>query len=281
MGWTPRSSDRFYRLIVRTALILRRLFQVEVLVTGETNLPGTGAGARFSLAGLSGSGPSRTPVPGRGAVVAITHFGYLDFAFAELMLWRHSRAQLRFLITKGAASHWFAGRAVHAAGHVVVDRSAGASAYQGALEKLRAGEYVGILPEAGVSRSFTVRELKTGAVRLAAKAGVPIIPVSVWGSHRLMSRGHKWSVRRTWRAPVRVHVSPAIRHAQDADVVRGTEHLRLVLQRGIDEAMSDFPLAPEPGAWWQPAHLGGGAMAEAERIAADARDIRSGRHRRQ
>jgi len=33
-----------------------------------------------------------------------------------------------------------------------------------------------------------VRECKTGAARMAAEAGVPVIPVSVWGAHRLMTR---------------------------------------------------------------------------------------------
>ena len=112
-------------------------------------------------------------VPGQGAVVAITHFGYLDFAFAELLLWWHNRAQMRFLITQGAADHWFAGPAVSAAGHVVVGYGSGAHAYDAAVARLRAGEYIAILPEAGVSRSFTVRECKTGAVRMAAEAGVP------------------------------------------------------------------------------------------------------------
>ena len=32
---------------------------------------------------------------------------------------------------------------------------------------------VGIFPEATISRSFEVKELKSGAVRIAAQAGVP------------------------------------------------------------------------------------------------------------
>lgn len=275
MAWQPPANDRFYRMIVHTGQLLRWVFRVRVQVTGTANL----------LPPDPLNGRSRAPVPGKGAVVAITHFGYVDFAVAELVLWKHARAQMRFLITKGAASHWFAGPAIHAAGHVIVDRGAGSSAYQGALEKLHAGEYVAILPEAGVSRSYTVRELKTGAVRLAAEAGVPIIPISVWGAHRLMSRGHKFSVKRTWRAPVRVHISEPIRQTHrdgtHADVVHETERLRAELQDGIDRCIADFPLVPAPGAWWQPAHLGGGAMTEAERIAADARDVASGRHTRQ
>ena len=83
-------------------------------------------------------------------------------------------------------------------------------AYDAAVAKLRAGEYLAVLPEAGVSRSFKVRECKTGAVRMAAEAGVPVIPVSVWGAHLLLTRGHGFSPRLGWRAPVRVHDAPMV-----------------------------------------------------------------------
>jgi 1-acyl-sn-glycerol-3-phosphate acyltransferase len=85
MGWRPRPNDRFYRFIVRTGLALRWLFRIRVMITGSEHLPPPGPL----------NGPSRRVVPGAGAVVAITHFGYLDFAFAELLLWQHSRAQMR------------------------------------------------------------------------------------------------------------------------------------------------------------------------------------------
>ena len=131
-----------------------------------------------------------------------------------------------------------------------------------------------------VPQSAAVIPLKTGPVRLAAEAGVPIIPVSVWGSHRLLTRGHGFSLRRAWRSPVRVHISEPIWHTAEADVAAETERLRAELQDGIDRGIADFEITPEPGAWWQPAHLGGGAMTEAERIAADQHDAATGRHSR-
>ncbi|CAA9268783.1 MAG: Acyl-CoA:1-acyl-sn-glycerol-3-phosphate acyltransferase [uncultured Arthrobacter sp.] len=270
MVWKPKQSDRMYRAVVRAGLLTFAALRLRVDVTGTEHLP-----APDPL-----QGRSRRAVPGRGAVVAITHFGYLDFAFAELVLWKHARVQMRYMITKAAASHPVIGPIVYGLGHVVTDRRAGAEAYADALAKLRAGEYVAILPEAGVSRSYTVRELKTGAVRLAAEAGVPIIPVSVWGSHRLLTRGHGFSLRRAWRSPVRIHVSEPIRQTPDADVAAETEQLRAELQDGIERCIETFPLVPAPGEWWQPAHLGGGAMTEAERAAADAHDLATGRYSR-
>lgn len=255
MSWRPAPNDRFYRVIVRTGLALRWLFRIRVIVSGLEHLP-----APEPLAGSS-----RLPTAGRGAVVAITHFGYLDFAFAELLMWRNSKAQMRFLVTQGAADHWFAGPAISAAGHVVVGYGTGSHAYDAAVRKLRDGEYIAILPEAGVSRSFRVRECKTGAVRMAAEAGVPIIPVSVWGSHRIMTRRHGFAPGRAWRAPVRIHVAEPLSVDPAEDVQAATARLRLVLQAGIDAGMADFPLTPAPGAWWMPAELGGGAPSDAER----------------
>lgn len=259
MPWRPQPNDRFYRFIVRTGLALRRLFGIRVIVTGREHLPPPGPL----------NGPSRKVVPGQGAVVAITHFGYLDFAFAELALWWNNRAEMRYLVTQGAADHWFAGPAISAAGHVVVPYGSGSGAYDAAVAKLREGEIIAVLPEAGVSRSFTVRDCKTGAVRMAAEAGVPLIPVSVWGAHRLLTRHHGFSPRRAWRAPVRIHVGrplqPADLPGPARDAQPATEQLRRVLQAGIDTAIADFPLTPGPGAWWMPAHLGGGAPTDAER----------------
>lgn len=273
--WRPEPSDRFYRFIVRTGLALRWLFRIRVLVTGREHLPQPGP-PNPSTRGASTRLPSRPVVPGQGAVVAITHFGYLDFAFAEMLLWWHNRAQLRFLITQGAADHWFAGPAVSAAGHVVVGYGSGAHAYDAAVARLREGEYVAVLPEAGVSRSFTVRECKTGAVRMAAEAGVPIIPVSIWGAHRLMTRHHAFSPRRAWRAPVRIHVGEPILPGSlpdpSDDARTATARLAKTLQDGIDAGIADFPLRPAPGAWWMPAGLGGGAPTEEERRRLDEAD---------
>ncbi|MBT1002611.1 1-acyl-sn-glycerol-3-phosphate acyltransferase [Paenarthrobacter sp. DKR-5] len=264
MAWRPPQNNTFYRCLIRTGMILRGLFRIAILSSGEEHLP----------APDPTDGRQRVPVPGRGAVVAITHFGYLDFAVTELVFWRCLRAHLRFLITKAAADHWLTGAAVTAAGHVEVDRADGSGAYRHAVQKLCAGEFVAVLPEAGVSRSFTVRECKTGAVRMAAEAQVPLIPVSVWGSHRLMSRGHPFSLRRSWRAPVRVHIGPPQHYPADVDAAAATADLRALLQEGIDAGMADFPLRPEPGAWWMPAALGGGAVTVEEQARLDAEDAR-------
>ena len=258
-----RSPNKYvYRSIVFTGLAARSIFRVPVIPSGLENLP-----TDQEIRGLD-----RKVVPGKGAVVAITHFGYLDFAFAELLMWRKLKVHMRFLVTKKAAKKSFVKAVCDWCEHVVVDRADGAAAYAESVEKLRGGDYLAVLPEAGVSRSFTVRELKTGAVRMAAEAGVPIIPVSVWGGHRMMTRGHGLSFKSVWKTPVRMHVGEMIRLEGDVDVARETARLQEELQAGIDRCIDSYPVPAEPGAWWMPRSRGGSAMALEEQRVLDAAD---------
>ena len=68
-------------------------------------------------------------------------------------------------------------------------------AYDEAVDALRRGELIGVFPEGTVSRSFEVQPLKAGAARLAQEAGVPLIPVAVWGAHRILTKGAKGKQR--------------------------------------------------------------------------------------
>ena len=66
----------------------------------------------------------------------------------------------------------------------------GSSRSTTAVDYLRAGEAVGIFPEATISRAMELKEFKTGAVRIAAEAGVPLVPVILWGTQRMMTKDH-------------------------------------------------------------------------------------------
>ena len=121
------------------------LLRLKPSVTGLKNLPDAG-----------------------GAVLAITHFGYMDFALVEWMLWHKNRRHIRFMAKKGAFDQKLVGVLLRGMRHISVDMKAGAEAYGQAVTALRAGELLGVFPEGGVNTSFTVRELKSGAIRMAA-----------------------------------------------------------------------------------------------------------------
>jgi 1-acyl-sn-glycerol-3-phosphate acyltransferase len=215
-----------------------------------------------------------------GAVIAMTHFGYLEFALVEWATVLHNRRRIRFMAKQGAFDQPIVGRLLRSMRHIAVDMRAGAAAYADAIAALRSGELVGVFPEAGVSASFTVRDLKSGAVRLAQEAGVPIIPVAVWGGHRLMTKNHRVGFRERFGVPVHFAFGAPITVAPGDDVGVSTEQLRDRLQGMIDELQRDYPV-DGTGAWWQPRALGGTAPTPDEAAAADLERERRRESRRQ
>jgi putative phosphoserine phosphatase/1-acylglycerol-3-phosphate O-acyltransferase len=75
----------------------------------------------------------------------------------------------------------------------MVDRGAGGgNALAQAIAALRAGELVVVMPQGTIPRGaafFSPRlEGKTGAARLAAATGAPVIPVGIWGTEKVWPR---------------------------------------------------------------------------------------------
>ncbi|TXN30915.1 lysophospholipid acyltransferase family protein [Lacisediminihabitans profunda] len=206
-----------------------------------------------------------------GAVLALTHFGYLDFALTEWVVWLHTRRRIRFLATQAAFDKPVVGWLLRSMRHISVNMQAGGDAYVNAVEALRSGELVGVFPEAGVSASFTVRKFKTGAVRMSAEAGTPIVPIVVWGGQMLKTKAHRARLRDAFRAPILVDVAEPIRVSSADDPQVATEQLRQTMQAHLNRTQASYPRTGS-GQWWQPAHLGGtaptpevAAVAETER----------------
>ena len=68
---------------------------------------------------------------------------------------------------------------------------------------------VGLMPEATISRSFELKEFKTGAARMALEAGVPMVPLIVWGAQRIWTKDHPRNVGRR-KDPGRRRGGPAV-----------------------------------------------------------------------
>ncbi|GAA1836090.1 lysophospholipid acyltransferase family protein [Agromyces salentinus] len=224
----------------------------------------------FGLWGLKRRviGVEHVPVAG-GAVLAMTHFGYLEFALVEWVTWLANRRRIRFMAKQSVFDSPVTGPLMRGMRHIAVDMKAGAASYAKAVQALRDGELLGVFPEAGVSASFTVRELKTGAARLAAEAGVPIIPVAVWGGQRLLTKGHRIGFFQRFGVPVQFAFGAPITVGADEDARVATERLRVRLQELVDRLQREYPV-DGTGAWWQPRHLGGTAPTPEEAAASDA-----------
>ena len=63
------------------------------------------------------------------------------------------------------------------------------TAIKNAAERLKAGHSIVIFPEGTRSADGTVGPFKAGGLRLAMKAGVPIVPVTISGSKNIMPKG--------------------------------------------------------------------------------------------
>lgn len=215
-----------------------------------------------------------------GAVIAMTHFGYLEFALVEWATWLHNRRRIRFMTKKSVFDKRVVGSLMRNMKHIPVDMKAGASAYAAAVAALRSGELIGVFPEAGVSASFTIRDFKTGAVRLAAEAGVPLIPLALWGGQRLMTKNRKITLRERLGIPIMMVVGEPITVTAVEDATAATARLKVTMEGLLETAQRSYPI-DGTGQWWQPRHLGGTAPTPDEAAAADAaREVRRAQHPR-
>ncbi|CAN5406806.1 lysophospholipid acyltransferase family protein [soil metagenome] len=210
------------------------------------------------------TGTEHVPRSG-GVLLAVNHIGYVDFIYGGLAA-NPSGRKVRFMAKRELFDHKLTGPLMRSLHHIEVDRGAGVASAEQAVAYLKAGEAVGIFPEATISRSFELKEFKSGAVRIAAEAGVPIVPVILWGTHRMMTKGHDRDFSRG--KTIAIRCAPAL-HPTGHDPVAETAELRQAMTTLLDETIRGYPSEEQPpGSWWLPASYGGSAPTpeEAERL---------------
>lgn len=238
--------EPWYGSVATVARTLWRFQGVKITVTGAEHVPASG-----------------------GAVVAINHTGYLDFAFAGLAAYdNRPRRRVRFLVKQEMFDNRFVGPIMRGCRHIAVDRSQGADAYTAAVDYLKAGELVGVYPEATISRSFELREFKSGAARMAIEAQVPIVPHIVWGAQRIWTKDHPKRLGRS-KVPISVAIGEPIPPTLPVDDLRALLQTRM--QHLLEQTQDAYPEHPA-GAFWVPHRLGGGAPTPAEALRLDAEE---------
>lgn len=209
-------------------------------------------GTRITYQGLEN-------IPERGgAVVAMNHISYIDYLPAGLAT-RQRRRRIRYMLKKEMLDVRTVEWLIRHTRCIPVDRSAGAGAYAEAVRSLRAGELVGVFPEATISRSFELKEFKSGAVRMALEAQVPIVPLIIWGSQRMWTKDHPKALGRS-KIPWTVRAGrplPPRGTAAELDAA-----LRESMTAMLHEVQERYP--HPPGEFWVPHRLGGGAPTPAE-----------------
>lgn len=221
---------------------------LEIVARGLVRVTGT----RISYRGLD-----NLPSTG-GAAIAINHTGYVDFLPAALAA-MYRRRRLRFMIKGEMQRVKIVDFLIRHTKTVPVDRRAGAAAYAVAVERLIEGELVGVYPEATISRSFELKEFKTGASRMALQAQVPIIPVIVWGAQRLWTKDHPKNLGRN-KIPITVAVGTPLPPTGTARSL--LDELRVEMASLLHSVQEDYE--HPRGAHWVPRRLGGTAPTPEE-----------------
>ncbi|QGU08551.1 1-acyl-sn-glycerol-3-phosphate acyltransferase [Corynebacterium occultum] len=240
------SKESFYNgFMIRALKGLMRAQGIKITVFGAEHLPTEG-----------------------GALLAMNHTGYYDFIFGEVPGNVRGKRLVRFMAKKEIFEMPVIGNLMRRMDHVSVDRSSGRGSLEEAVHRLEQGQIVGIFPEATISRSFEIKELKTGAARIAAQADVPLIPMVIWGGQQIWTKEHPKRLGRT-NTPVYIRLGEPV--DPYGDPATATERLHTALVELMDQVRGDYAAEYGPfpeGLYWMPESLGGTApsLEEAHRI---------------
>jgi len=241
--------DYTYPPIIITAKVLFKALGLRFQLRGTENVPRTG-----------------------GALHALNHISYVDFVLGGVAAQPSGRL-VRFMAKREIFDHPVAGPVMRSLHHISVDRADGIASYDEGVRYLHEGQVVGIFPEATISRSFELKEFKTGATRLAAAAGVPLVPVVLWGTQRLKTKDHPRDLSRG--KTIAISVGEPM-HPDGSSPIGETAELKARMGALLDETIRAYPAEEQPpGSWWLPASYGGTAPTYEEAARLDAEEKRA------
>lgn len=226
-------TDRVYPVVIMLVRLLWKYLGLRFIIKGEENVPRSG-----------------------GAILAINHIGYLDFAISGTAALPAKR-YVRYMAKKQIFDNKIAGPLMRGMHHISVDRNSGSASFVAALRALKSGEIVGIFPEATISKSFEIKSMKSGAARLAIGAGVPVLPTIVWGSQRIWTKGRKRDFGRN-KFPISIYVGTPLHFTRETEVELAEAEIKSSLEKLLRRVQDEYP-DKHDGQWWAPARLGGTA----------------------
>ncbi len=160
----PAADNKIHRVANLWAKILLRLSNTKVKVIGEENL-----------------------MRGQPQIFMSNHQSDFDI----LISLAYVPVQFRWIAKKELFSIPVFGAAMRSAGYIEIDRSNREKAMHSIDEaalSIRRGKSIMTFPEGSRSRDGEIKAFKQGTFYLAIKSGVPIIPVSIIGSGRIMPK---------------------------------------------------------------------------------------------
>jgi 1-acyl-sn-glycerol-3-phosphate acyltransferase len=180
----------------------------------------------------------REHLPASGAfVLAPVHRSFADFALVSAVTSR----PMAFMAKDSLWNNRLLGGFLDRVGAFPVHRgSVDRNALRRSIEALGAGVPLVIFPEGTRRSGPVVEDLFEGAAYVAARAGVPLVPVGIGGSERMMEKGRKLprpsKVRVVVGAPIDRAGNAGDGRASRADVHATTERLQQRLQGLFDDA---------------------------------------------
>jgi len=242
--------DFVYPVVIATARAWFKLGDVRLDMTGLEHIPREG-----------------------GALLAINHLSFVDYVMAGYPGAERGRLT-RFIAKKEVFDHPVGGPVMRSFHHIPIDRGSGQEGMETARRYLDAGELVGIFPEGTISRSFELQPLKTGAARIAADAGVPLIPVVLWGTQRFLTKGKPRDFGR--HKTVAIEIGEPLRPSPADNPNAVTKELQGRMEQMLDRLIRSYPTEEQPpGSWWLPASYGGSAPTPDEAAAMYAEERRA------
>jgi 1-acyl-sn-glycerol-3-phosphate acyltransferase len=190
-------------------------------------------------------------IPAEGAVLlASNHLSYFD-PIAVANLTDLAGRRVRFLAKAELFRNRALGAALRSMGQIPVERGTGdAAALDAAAAALTAGRCVHVFPEGTISDDLDPMAGKTGLARLARAAGVDVVPVGLWGTHRVIpAKGRK---AKRFRTPVVMVVGETVAVGPASNPRETTDRIMAGICAAVAEARRLYPPpAPaEPDAWW-------------------------------
>lgn len=172
-----------------------------------------------------------------GFLIAANHQTYIDPVWICLPM----RRRFRFMALDTAFGWRFVGPLITYLGAFPVSMEVGGTlrATKEALRALRDGAALTIFPEGG--REFAdgaMFTFKTGAVRIALQAGVPILPVAIVGGNRIWPQKQKYPrlfrrVRIIYHPLLTLTEDPALTRDENLDTL--TERLKEIIAVGAHQ----------------------------------------------
>jgi 1-acyl-sn-glycerol-3-phosphate acyltransferase len=192
------------------------------------------AGARTSVRGAQ-------HVPPGPCLFGANHQSLLDIPALFLVLPDNAR----FLAKESLFRIPVLGWAMTASGCIPIDRSNRARAMRSleqAAARVRAGRSVVFFPEGTRSRDGKLAPFKKGGFHLALQAEVPVVPVAISGSYRIL-RPASLQVR---PGPLRVHLMAPLHPAQhkDAESMAAAARASIASALTPEELLQDSALLP-------------------------------------